>query len=394
MSRLLYLGMGALAGGALMLLLMPSRPPPVPTAAPAPVAAPITRSQPRTLPAPRAAPAPKPSSWQVTESLPEQLQKLLRQGEDALALKLHRERCRQKPRNAALCRQVFREIMGQLIEENPERLEQLLPEYLAIEVEDPPAVFYQAILYSMRFRYQDALNRLIELQSYPQGEVPAETIEAAFDDIVRQQLQNLRARDDPRAQIEFLQFLTRIESDNPVHFYRLANVQRLLLQHYDALNSLTRIIYDPVWGERAQAMMEEIEQKLQESNQVRVPLVRRQEHFLVRADIGGYGTISLLIDTGASLTVLKQSVSRKLGLPEQGAPQSILMHTPNGDVVASVLQVDYLRIADLPVRDFRFAVLNMENLPEADGLLGMNYLGRFDFYINQDEAVLYLSDRK
>ena len=384
-------------GGLLVLLLTPgSAPPPPPTVSmPAPAAQPAPQRTARTLPKPAAQAVPPPalSPWRVTESLPKRLLKLLREGEDAQALALHRQQCSTDATNAASCRQIFRVLMDQLIEQEPERLEKLLPAYLDIEVEDPPAVYYQAILYSMRFRYRDALNRLVELQGYPQGEVPAETIETAFDDIVRQQLEQLRAQDDPRAQLEFLQFLTRIESDNPVHFYRLANVQRLLLQRYDALNSLTRIIYDPVWGERAQAMMAAIEEDLRKTSQVRVPLVRRGRHFLVRANIGGYGTIRLLVDTGASLTVLNRRVSRQLGLSEWGA-QSTLMHTPNGDVVAPVLQVDYLQIADRAVRDFQVAVLEMDNLPGADGLLGMNYLGRFDFYIDQKDAVLHLSDRK
>ena len=416
MNKFLYLGASAAAGAALVLLLTPQQQPeslPAPAAPSAartlpslPAARPPSRSIP-SLPAPALQAQRAPAPQRAQQSLPQQLRRLLEQGEDYAALELHRTQCRNAARLASHCRHLLREQMGQLIEKDPKRLERMLPAYLDIEVEDPPAVFYQAILYSMRFRYRDALNRLTDLRNAPQSEVPAETITETFDEIVRRQLESLRARDDPQALLEFLQFMIRIESDNPVHFYRLANVQRHLLQYGDALDSLNRIIYDSQWGSRARAMAAEIqgqleeaerqlaeaERQLEEAKQVRVPLVRQGEHFLVQADVGGYGTLQLLIDTGASLTVLKRRAFRQLGLPEREI-QFIIMHTPNGSVKAPVMDAGYLQIASLPVHDFRVALLELDNLPDADGLLGMNYLGQFDFYIDQNEEALYLSLRK
>lgn len=122
-----------------------------------------------------------------------------------------------------------------------------------------------------------------------------------------------------------------------------------------------------------------------------IPLIRRGDHFLVAAKVGK-SNARLLLDTGASSTVLNQgafervrrsSSTRFIGRYE--------VNTAGGPVVAPVYQVESVNVGGYRVTDIAVIVLPIDDFGGAEGLLGMNYLRAFRFAIDQNNNQLMLS---
>lgn len=129
----------------------------------------------------------------------------------------------------------------------------------------------------------------------------------------------------------------------------------------------------------------------QQADKSSVPLQRKGQHFIVTAQVDDRFGVNLLIDTGASSTVLSDSVFATLSLDL--SPEFIgeyPVNTANGQVIAPVYRFTKLTIGAHSVSDIAIVVLPLGQL-EADGLLGMNFLRGFQFEIDQQKAQLNLT---
>ncbi len=56
-------------------------------------------------------------------------------------------------------------------------------------------------------------------------------------------------------------------------------------------------------------------------------------------------------------------------------------------------QVNTFSVQDIELKNFKIMISPFEH-QNVDGLLGMNFFKRFKFFLNQKEAVLYLSEKE
>lgn len=110
-----------------------------------------------------------------------------------------------------------------------------------------------------------------------------------------------------------------------------------------------------------------------------VPIMPISNYILVRALLNRSESVSLLLDTGASHTLLTPRIAQRLGL-------AVTAHTPRASIMVAdgqrqevplarlaALQVGHVTVERLPVAVF-------DLLPQAsgvDGLLGVDFLGQF-----------------
>ncbi len=95
-----------------------------------------------------------------------------------------------------------------------------------------------------------------------------------------------------------------------------------------------------------------------------VPLERFGSLFVVTVQINGTRPAKMILDTGASHTILSYAIARDLSLWAQHRSTSMTMHTAGGTVQADVLPIASIHIGRAEVRNI-------------EGLLGLNVLGRF-----------------
>lgn len=202
-------------------------------------------------------------------------------------------------------------------------------------------------------------------------------------------------RDDAEARAAL--YRTALEHDPGAHRFRVMLAEALDAggAHREALDVLDAV---PA-GVLDEARLERVRRRLEESARLAVqfpdglPLTRRGEHFVVEVHTAAGEPLRLLLDTGATVTVLKPAV---LGRIAQAAPagRTIRLGTAAGIVSAPVYDVSGLRLGPLQVQDLQVAAMSLEGLEGIDGLLGMDQLSRFDFRIDPAAGRLLLAHRR
>lgn len=130
-----------------------------------------------------------------------------------------------------------------------------------------------------------------------------------------------------------------------------------------------------------------------DSSVTTVPLERRGRQYRVSVGLLNHSS-SMILDTGASTTAITQAMYKTLNaralLPFIG---NFDVQTASGTINAPMVQVPVLFLGEYRFENVAALVLPQDVLPSADGLLGMNVLGQFDFSIKPEENELILKAR-
>ncbi len=200
--------------------------------------------------------------------------------------------------------------------------------------------------------------------------------------------------------------LTQQEADYAPYFIGLAQAQVMSGDTNGAKNSLQMIVGDLNVGQKASDMLAELQKKQPQSSSDNTPeeegvepvpgvaLIKRGNHYLVDAFPDSGEGVRLLIDTGASLTVFTPDALSKHNVKYKDTGERRYFNTANGIVEAPIYQLDHLLIGDWKVENITIAILELQGNDSAEGLLGMNFLQHFRFFIDQQNALLRLSLRK
>lgn len=124
---------------------------------------------------------------------------------------------------------------------------------------------------------------------------------------------------------------------------------------------------------------------------ISVPLERLGSLFVVTIQINETRPARLILDTGASHTILSRAIARDLGLFSLRPVASVTMHTAGGSVQADMVQVDSIRIAGAEVRNSIVAIHDLPDAPpDIEGLLGLSVLRQFEVTLDTARNRLHL----
>ncbi|MDF1551487.1 MAG: aspartyl protease family protein [Deferrisomatales bacterium] len=119
-----------------------------------------------------------------------------------------------------------------------------------------------------------------------------------------------------------------------------------------------------------------------------IPLESAAQGFVVGATVNDQATVRLVLDTGATSTVLAPRVVQSLGIPIRTDPP-VQVHTANGVVEAGWAEGVVIAVGGR--RSAPLQVIVHDAVPGTDGLLGMNYLGAYRVEIRAAGPHLLLS---
>lgn len=103
----------------------------------------------------------------------------------------------------------------------------------------------------------------------------------------------------------------------------------------------------------------------------------RQGHFKVEARVDGR-QLNFMVDTGASLVVLRRSDAAEVGIRPLPADYTATVSTANGKIKAARAKLDRIELGDITVFDVPALVLPDETL--AQNLLGVSFLSKLRRY--------------
>lgn len=124
---------------------------------------------------------------------------------------------------------------------------------------------------------------------------------------------------------------------------------------------------------------------------IAIPLRRSGRSFVVEARLNGVETVRLLVDTGATLTIIRPDAIRRAGIGAGEFVEQTTLDTVGGKINALIYSIDSLSLGPESVADVRIGSVEVPGLGDIDGLLGMNILNRFRFAIDQTEQVMLLT---
>jgi clan AA aspartic protease (TIGR02281 family) len=276
--------------------------------------------------------------------------------------------------------------------------ERLLLRFLIAAHRDVEARILLAEAYYGQDDYRTAIDQLYEAGGYAYRPAMLERISARIRTMVAERAQALKGDDDRNALLALYEHLTRLEPDHAPWFLQLAAAQLALDDLQGARHSLLLITQDPAAGAQAQAMLADLELALADTApedaaaaSAGIPLYRRGEHYIVEAQPAHGRSLRLLIDTGASLTILTPAVLEQPGIRYVDTGRTGVFKTANGPVQAPIYRLAALAVGDWQVTRLEVGVLDLGSGADIDGLLGMNFLRHFRFFIDQNEALLRLS---
>jgi len=187
--------------------------------------------------------------------------------------------------------------------------------------------------------------------------------------------------------------LTLAMPERAEFYLRLAEHRMDMGNDQGALPVLAQIENHHQWGGRARELIAVITAPEPGTVLANVPLSRSGNQFIVTASLDGRREIRLLIDTGASVTIVAPKVLEGLGYNLGG--QKGRFSTANGEVDAPLVGVQSLAVGEQLVSPITVGAIALSRPVEpVDGLLGMDFLQKFEFSLDQRRGVLELRYRR
>ncbi|MDD5276009.1 MAG: retropepsin-like aspartic protease [Methylovulum sp.] len=206
--------------------------------------------------------------------------------------------------------------------------------------------------------------------------------------------QNTETANDLFTQLQALQSQMNIEITG---LERIQNEPKAIIsgsleqQLQQLLASFNHIISRNAKGQIERIVIMNKKQKTK-PNRIVLPIRTEGNHFMVSVAISGDGslwqTLDMIIDTGADLVVLPESMIAKLGLADNAFTLH-KMQTANGTTDAKVGLLQQLKIAGETVENVETAFIADALLGE-NRLLGMSVLGRYQVHIDDNSQLLTL----
>jgi len=121
-----------------------------------------------------------------------------------------------------------------------------------------------------------------------------------------------------------------------------------------------------------------------------VPVLTAGPSAIVTVTLNQTITGNLMLDTGASHTVISQRLAGILSLRPMGRSA---VQTVGGVIAVTISRLRSLKVGAAEVSDLPIVVHDFSRDPRIDGLLGMDFLGRYRFGLDAQRQVLVLSPR-
>lgn len=127
-----------------------------------------------------------------------------------------------------------------------------------------------------------------------------------------------------------------------------------------------------------------------------VEVASRGNTLIVKALLNKKVEATLVLDTGASIMMIRRSVAQKLGFnPDRLKPNMRVGVADGRQVLASLIKLDSVKVQNVEARDVETSVLleDYGGVGMYDGLLGMSFLSRFAFKVDYKEGKLILEKK-
>ncbi|MDX8396429.1 MAG: retropepsin-like aspartic protease [Mariprofundaceae bacterium] len=266
----------------------------------------------------------------------------------------------------------------------------LMNEYYGLFPEDTEVgILYANILHQ---------SQRLHTETFLLMDMLTKTVDKNLFSHIKNQLQNvihiyserLMKSGNYRDLLDYYLHLSDLDGNNQEYYLKQVTIliEMGLLEQASVI--LEPLLFDPGISRRADLLAKKIKMVRSTQYQTSIPLKRSGEHFLVPISINGRAPINLLLDTGASITLIQ----KRSGEVSKGDNQRhITLQTANGRIRVPIITGNKIILGDYHLPEIELGIMTEPIVNHADGLLGMNILKHFVFFIDQKSLLLKLSLR-
>lgn len=131
-----------------------------------------------------------------------------------------------------------------------------------------------------------------------------------------------------------------------------------------------------------------------EPDKASVPLQKKGPIAIVQATLNNRTSASLIVDTGASFTLISRAVAKELQIDVDGKNLPTLpFQTANGVISAPMVTLESIEVGGMQVKNLTAAVYDSFPDSSVSGLLGLNFLSHFRMDIDGKNGMLHLEKK-
>ncbi len=124
-----------------------------------------------------------------------------------------------------------------------------------------------------------------------------------------------------------------------------------------------------------------------------IPYEKNGNVVIVPVTLNNRQTVNLVVDTGASYTLISQALARDLDIDLNRNRKTMPFHTANGVIDAPVTTLDSIAVGGMEIKNLTAAVHDATSEFHASGLLGLNFLSNFRMDIDTQKGMLHLEKK-
>jgi len=149
------------------------------------------------------------------------------------------------------------------------------------------------------------------------------------------------------------------------------------------------------WERQKQASQKRIEQQEEEEERQpkKVEIARDSPNITLSAKLNGKVNVKLVMDTGSTLVVLKKEIAEDLNIKlDDASPEVRLILADGRQAHAKLITLESIKVEGTEAKNVEAAIMldEIEDPGFKDGLLGMSFLKRFNFKVDNREKKLIL----
>jgi clan AA aspartic protease (TIGR02281 family) len=124
-----------------------------------------------------------------------------------------------------------------------------------------------------------------------------------------------------------------------------------------------------------------------------IPFEKRGQVVVVEVMLNRTVPVKLVVDTGATYTMISAATAKELSIDPQQAPRTMPFQTANGVIQAPLTNLESVTVGGMEIKNLTAAIHDAVPSAQVAGLLGLNFLSNFRLDIDTDKGILHLEKK-
>lgn len=337
-------------------------------------------------------------------SITDSFKRLLRDRFYYDAMSVYEEQVQRNSSNAAVFKNILLEELNSLLKSrNNNDFSELVDSYLSFYYDDIDILLLLAKFNKSNGSYLEVVNVYLLAKTYAYTDVDQRKVDTHLNAFVEETDRYYTQQKDWLSLINLFSHIDTSGLMTSSHQYRQAIAHLRSGDEGFAIEQLNHLVNDSVVGESAAIALNSLTNAIEAPAEISssiwddadsIALEKAGNQFLVNMTDNGQGSVKLLVDTGASMTVVSIASFDSLNVNGDAIQQERrVFQTAGGVVMGTVYSMPELRLGPYLLKNTQVAVIDFGTDRNIDGLLGMNILGQFRFQLDQENSRLLLSEK-